>query len=1078
MAFLLDYEGDGDDEEWLELDDNLDGPESVVYLCDMAFRHRVDGELRETTECTESAPASQFMLDKYSAEEFQGILPDTGAAARSTAGKAQFLALRRQDASVGLDVSEAGAATIRFGIGDSLSSLGSTRVTTPFGVVKFHVMDSQTPFLLCLGDMDRLGVYLDNTRNELVSESLRVPIVRKWGHPWLLLGRAAATAFLTEAEMRRLHCRFGHPSIGKLQKLLTNAGHDVEQSALAEINKFCHHCQMKNSSPRRFKFSLKSERDFNFEVIVDVLHLDGKPVLHVVDSGTSFQAGRFLKSMSAKDTWDALRLCWIDTYLGPPDVLTHDAGTNFASVEFKAEAKLLGITCHQVPVEAHWSIGKVERYHAPLRRAFDIFRAELGDAPSESVLQMALKAVNDTAGPDGLVPTLLVFGAFPRITIDSPPTPSSIKRAQAIAKAMGDLRKWSAKRRVQDALNTRNGPDTSCVLPLSLPIGSEVRVWREDGGWKGPYAVLSVTESSVMVATDNGAVEFRATHVQPYHRHPDGVTVDGSEEQATNVEGADHSTGERNPQPAGNTNLAPPFEYPAPPAPRRRGRPRKVQLQHVFEAFISPKERASFELATRLRAEGKITTPGAPFEASDASEIDALITSSVIVPVQWDARSHGTARVFKSRMVREIKGASSDTPYEKSRLVVQGFGDDAKRQLLTQSPTIQRCSQRIIVHMAASLRDKGMQLALRDITMAYTQAESKLQRLIIAQLPVELQEKYPEGTVLHVVKPLYGIAESGVHWFETYHRHHEERLGMQSSPFDPCLLITRPKNHFGIVGLQTDDTLNLGSAGFLDREEHELKHAGYKAKPRQVLADGDTGEFNGCRLQVAMDGIMVAQKGQSDKLIAVDSKATDAGQQYVVQRARGAYIASICQPEAAFDYSTAAQAQKPSPDDIGKLNMRINWQLANKSRGLRFVPVDLATAKVMVFTDGSFANNKDLTSQIGFVIAVVNERVNGDSDFEIRGNILHWSSTKCKRVTRSVLASEIYGLTSGFDYGFVLAHTLRTICERLDHDQSHHKSVGMLPLVVCTDSYSLYECLVKLGSTTEKRLMIDIMGLR
>jgi hypothetical protein len=35
-----------------------------------------------------------------------------------------------------------------------------------------------------------------------------------------------------------------------------------------------------------------------------------------------------------------------------------------------------------------------------------------------------------------------------------------------------------------------------------------------------------------------------------------------------------------------------------------------------------------------------------------------------------------------------------------------------------------------------------------------------------------------------------------------------------------------------------------------------------------------------------------------------------------------------------------------------------------------------------------------------------------------------------------------------------------------------------LPLVLCTDSKSLYECLVKLGTTQEKRFMIDIMCLR
>lgn len=34
-----------------------------------------------------------------------------------------------------------------------------------------------------------------------------------------------------------------------------------------------------------------------------------------------------------------------------------------------------------------------------------------------------------------------------------------------------------------------------------------------------------------------------------------------------------------------------------------------------------------------------------------------------------------------------------------------------------------------------------------------------------------------------------------------------------------------------------------------------------------------------------------------------------------------------------------------------------------------------------------------------------------------------------------------------------------------------------MSMIVCTDSYSLYECLNKLGTTKEKRLMIDIMTL-
>jgi len=51
---------------------------------------------------------------------------------------------------------------------------------------------------------------------------------------------------------------------------------------------------------------------------------------------------------------------------------------------------------------------------------------------------MAVKAINNTAGPDGLVPTLLVYGAYLRIGKLDPPAPSVIDRAAVIQKAMAE----------------------------------------------------------------------------------------------------------------------------------------------------------------------------------------------------------------------------------------------------------------------------------------------------------------------------------------------------------------------------------------------------------------------------------------------------------------------------------------------------------------------------------------------------------------------------------------------------------------------------------------------------------------
>jgi len=92
---------------------------------------------------------------------------------------------------------------------------------------------------------------------------------------------------------------------------------------------------MHSKSPGQFKFTLKDDHEFNYSVVIDVLHINGKPVLQVVDSSTLFQAARFLKDMSARSAWDTLRMCWIDTYQGPPDYIVHDAGKNFSSTEFR-----------------------------------------------------------------------------------------------------------------------------------------------------------------------------------------------------------------------------------------------------------------------------------------------------------------------------------------------------------------------------------------------------------------------------------------------------------------------------------------------------------------------------------------------------------------------------------------------------------------------------------------------------------------------------------------------------------------------------------------------------------------------
>ncbi|KAH8894751.1 hypothetical protein GQ53DRAFT_780132 [Thozetella sp. PMI_491] len=128
-------------------------------------------------------------------------------------------------------------------------------------------------------------------------------------------------------------------------------------------------------------------------------------------------------------------------------------------------------------------------------------------------------------------------------------------------------------------------------------------------------------------------------------------------------------------------------------------------------------------------------------------------------------------------------------------------------------------------------------------------------------------------------------------------------------------------------------------------------------------------------------------------------------------------------PEAVFDFAAAAQELQPARLEIEAINKHI-----------QYICIKLERARLYVFVDGSFANNKDLKQPNGF---------------EVIGNVIYWSSTKCKRVIRSILASEIYGITAGFDIGYVLNHMLA------------------LELVICID----------LRSIVEKRLIIDLIAL-
>ena len=163
-------------------------------------------------------------------------------------------------------------------------------------------------------------------------------------HPTMFRQNPMTWCLLTDTELRRLHKRFGHPSADKLHSLLRHADitePDLRQT-LEAISKECEHCQRNAQAPRRFKFAYHDENEFNHTIYVDVFYINGRPVLHVVDEATKYQAARWLP-ISASAIWQSHRACWIDVYVCPPDIIAHDAGKGFVADESQASSNMLKI---------------------------------------------------------------------------------------------------------------------------------------------------------------------------------------------------------------------------------------------------------------------------------------------------------------------------------------------------------------------------------------------------------------------------------------------------------------------------------------------------------------------------------------------------------------------------------------------------------------------------------------------------------------------------------------------------------------------------------------------------------------
>lgn len=160
----------------------------TTNLANCSFDYAITGSNPDLNR-HKSDPFTYISKERYKSDEFYGIMINTIASKQLTAGYEQYLADKKNVISIQVNKEKSGAVNVQFDIGPT-SFIGSLLLDIPIRIIEFHVVEADTPFLLCLEDMNKLNVYFNNLENILITSTKSVPIVYCFGHPFLLWNKS------------------------------------------------------------------------------------------------------------------------------------------------------------------------------------------------------------------------------------------------------------------------------------------------------------------------------------------------------------------------------------------------------------------------------------------------------------------------------------------------------------------------------------------------------------------------------------------------------------------------------------------------------------------------------------------------------------------------------------------------------------------------------------------------------------------------------------------------------------------------------------------------------------------------
>lgn len=360
---------------------------------------------------------------------------------------------------------------------------------------------------------------------------------------------------------------------------------------------------------------------------------------------------------------------------------------------------------------------------------------------------------------------------------------------------------------------------------------------------------------------------------------------------------------------------------------------------------------------------------------------------------------------------------------------------------------MRQSSTRLLVAIAAIF---GFRVRSHDVRQAYLQSAQKLMRKVYLKPSKEFEMS--ENELLELLKPLYGLSDSGDYWNRTMTNHLKEDIGMDPTDGDLSLFFKHVESKLiGMTGTYVDDSLHCGTTDFMQLCDKSLDK--FESREREM----DNTTFAGVKVKTVENGFELSQEQYVKKIKVLSTDCSF--KEFRSLRHQLAWLTHT-RPEICCTVNMAAQVTetKFSSDHIKAINRVVKHVKEHPTLPLKYQRLDKDSLKLKVYSDSSFANNDDHSSQLGYIVLLV--------DKTNKCNILHLSSHKSRRVTQSVLGGEVYAFADAFDIAYIMKHDLESITGKC------------IPLTMLTDSKSLFDVIAKCSTILERRLMIDISVVR